>query len=108
MGVSMSSFDDGFHLGMTSSDDFRSKFAAILDEQQIGARTMCQRAGVDYDEGLRAIELGTQGLPMTIPTLQRLLSVFGLDMSWLVSGPEYVARNGPKAPTGTAESVGES
>jgi transcriptional regulator with XRE-family HTH domain len=86
----MSSFDDGFHLGMTSSDDFRSKFVSLMDERNISAKAMCQRAGVSLDDGMRAIQMGSMGLPNTLPTLQRLLAVFGVDISWLLNGPEYV------------------
>lgn len=80
------SFDEGYNPDMTSDEDFRAKFAYLLDEYQVTFSAMCSRSGVDESQAFRAISQGTYGLPGTATTLQRLLVVFGLGLEWLLSG----------------------
>lgn len=80
-------FDDGFHPEMTSSEDFRAKFAALLHDRGIGLPELCRTVGVDPGTAQRAIEQGTYGLSANTQVLQRLLAFFRLDLSWLLLSP---------------------
>lgn len=79
-------FDDGFNPEMTSDEDFRAKFAALLYERGIGFPELCKQVRVDPGMAQRAIEQGTYGLPENTQVLQRLLAPFQLDLSWLLLG----------------------
>jgi hypothetical protein len=87
------SFDEGFHLGMTSDDDFRAKFAALMTYHELSFSALCAQAGVDQNVAQTAIELGTYGLQQHSTTLQRLLSPLGMDLSWLLNAPSEYAQS---------------
>lgn len=81
------SFDDGFQLGMTSDDDFRAKFMALMRFHNVKFEDWCRVAGVNPNTAQDAINRGTYGLPATSGTLQQMLCVYGMDLSWLINGP---------------------
>lgn len=80
------SFDEGFNPEMTSDEDFQAKFAALLQEHNLGLPDLCVRAGVPYATAYEAIKKGAYGLHETQNTLHRLLQVFGLGIDYLLVG----------------------
>src|SRR5438309_56674 len=96
-GVSAMSFDDGFNPSMTSDEDFKAKFASLMDEYEISFPELCLRAQIIQSDAMYAIQSGTYGLPATSTTLQRLLSVFGVGLEWLISGSALPRRQSRRA-----------
>lgn len=90
------SFDDGFGGPSNSGEDFRAKFVAAWQEKGFTFEELCLRAGVAQKDASRAIELGSGGLPATLPVLQRLLSALGLDEGYLFSAQSDFK---PRTPT---------
>jgi hypothetical protein len=80
------SSDDGFNPEMTSDEDFRGKFSALLDERNIKLERLCVDIGISFEIALEAIHRGAYGLPGTSNILQMLLQPFGLGLEWLFAG----------------------
>jgi transcriptional regulator with XRE-family HTH domain len=78
------SFDDG----VTDNFDVNIKAAlkAAMSEEGVTWPELCSRAGVSESEAQHAVELGTNGLPQSLPLLQRLSLSLGRDANWLLTG----------------------